>query len=136
MQFVASRKVRKPRTAAPAAAKADPVAAANSMPSATTAAAAEEEEEDEEDDDEPAAPVDMDDLLPRTDISPLITTKLLTAMGSGNPKERMKAVDDLEEVLRGAGGRIQPNVGDLMPALKVRAGVHLSDLCGSLDFQG
>ena len=48
----------------------------------------------------------MDDLLPRKDISGLITGKLVQQLGSSNPKERMKAVDDVDEVVRGAGGRI------------------------------
>ena len=34
-------------------------------------------------------------------------------------KERNAAVTAVENVLAGAGGRIQPNVGDLLPALKV-----------------
>ena len=41
-------------------------------------------------------------------------------MGILQWKERNAAVTALEAVLQGAGGRIQPNVGDLLPALKVR----------------
>ena len=65
----------------------------------------------------PAA-FDPDELLPRTDISGHITSSL----GSANWKERNAAVEEFEEILKAAGSRIQPNVGDLMPALKVSLG--------------
>ena len=69
----------------------------------------------------PAA-FDPDELLPRTDISGHITSKLVTSLGSANWKERNAAVEEFEEILKAAGSRIQPNVGDLMPALKVSLG--------------
>ena len=72
-----------------------------------------------DEDEEPAAPFDPDALLPRTDISNQITSKLVTNIGSANWKERNAALDDVEEIIRAAGGRIQPTIGDLMPALKV-----------------
>ena len=72
-----------------------------------------------DEDDEPAAPFDPDALLPRTDISSQITSKLVANMGSANWKERNAALDEVEEIIKAAGGRIQPSVGDLMPALKV-----------------
>ncbi|KAL0028272.1 hypothetical protein WJX79_006476 [Trebouxia sp. C0005] len=73
-----------------------------------------------DEDDEPAAPFDPDALLPRTDISSQITSKLVANMGSGNWKERSAALDEVEEIIKAAGGRIQPFVGDLMSALKGR----------------
>ena len=72
-----------------------------------------------DEDDEPAAAFDPDALLPRTDISSQISSKLIGNLGSANWKERNAALDEVEEIVRFAGGRIQPAVGDLMPALKV-----------------
>lgn len=72
-----------------------------------------------DDHEEPAAPLDPDALLPRTDISSQITSKLVANIGSANWKERNAALDEVEEIIKAAGGRIQPTVGDLMPALKV-----------------
>ena len=83
---------------------------AGSAPAAGPAEAAE---------DSPAA-FDPDELLPRADISGHITGKLVTSLGSVNWKERNAAVEEVEEILKAAGGRIQPSLGDLMPALKVR----------------
>lgn len=71
-------------------------------------------------DDEIAAAFDPDALLPRTDISSQITSKLVANIGSSNWKERNAALEEVEEIVKAAGGRIQPSVGDLMPALKVR----------------
>ncbi len=76
------------------------------------------EMEDVEDGDPPV--VNMDDLLPRTDISGQVNGELLGMLNSGQPKERMKGVDAVDAVLKGAGGRVGPDVGDLIPALKVR----------------
>lgn len=67
----------------------------------------------------PDTPPSVDDLLPRTDISGQVTAQLLGMIGSAQPKERMKGVDAVDELLRGVGGRIGPDVGDLLPALKV-----------------
>lgn len=69
--------------------------------------------------DAPAAAPSPDDLLPRTDISAQVTAQLLGMLGSAQPKERMKGVDAVDDLLKGAGGRIGPDVGDLLPALKV-----------------
>lgn len=74
-----------------------------------------------EEDDEPPAAFDPDALLPRTDISSQISSKLIANLGSANWKERNAALDEVEEIVKSAGGRIQPTVGDLMPALKVNA---------------
>ena len=87
---------------------------AGSAPAAGPAEAAE---------DTPAA-FDPDELLPRADISGHITGKLVTSLGSANWKERNAAVEEVEEILKAAGSRIQPSLGDLMPALKVRTGKH------------
>lgn len=70
-------------------------------------------------DDEPVAAFDPDALLPRTDISSQISSKLVANIGSSNWKERNAALEEVEEIIKAAGGRIQPTVGDLMPALKV-----------------
>ena len=40
---------------------------------------------------------------------------------SANWKERNAALEEVEEMLRAAGGRIQPPPGDLISALKARA---------------
>lgn len=53
---------------------------------------------------------DAEDLLPRADISASITPALLTNLGSANWKERKQGLDDVEALLVGAGGRIQPQV--------------------------
>lgn len=74
-----------------------------------------------EEDDEPPAAFDPDALLPRTDISSVISSKLIANLGSANWKERNAVLDEVEEIIKSAGGRIQPTVGDLMPALKVNA---------------
>lgn len=76
--------------------------------------------------DEPAAPFDPDALLPRTDISSQITSKLIANIGSANWKERNAALDEVQDIIKAAGGRIQPAVGDLMPALKVNCLLSIS----------
>ncbi|WIA20537.1 hypothetical protein OEZ85_004931 [Tetradesmus obliquus] len=65
-------------------------------------------------------PPSMDDLLPRADISGQITGELVGKLTSTNWKERQEALFEVEGILAAAGGRIQPCVGDLMPALKGR----------------
>ena len=103
VQVVPSRKVRK-------AGQAGKPAGGYSGPAA-------------DEDAEPAAPFDPDALLPRTDISNQITSKLVANIGSANWKERNAALEEVEEIVKAAGGRIQPTVGDLMPALKVDCNV-------------
>ena len=85
--------------------------------------------------DAPAA-FDPDELLPRTDISGHITGKMVASLGSANWKERNAAVEEVEEVLKAAGGRIQPSLGDLMPALKVRTGSQHPPLVTCLKAMG
>ncbi|KAK9814323.1 hypothetical protein WJX72_004049 [[Myrmecia] bisecta] len=70
--------------------------------------------------DEPLAAVDPDDLLPRTDISAQITPRLVALLGDANWKSRNAGLEEVEQILQAAGGRIQPSLGDLMPALKGR----------------
>lgn len=67
-----------------------------------------------------AAVLDPDELLPRADISGSISGRLLTELGSAQWKDRSRAVDEVEGLVSGAGGRIQPNVGELLSALKVK----------------
>ena len=66
-----------------------------------------------------AAALDPDELLPRADLSGSISGRLLTELGSAQWKDRSRAVDEVEGLVTGAGGRIQPNVGELLSALKV-----------------
>ncbi|KAL3133794.1 hypothetical protein ABBQ32_008271 [Trebouxia sp. C0010 RCD-2024] len=73
-----------------------------------------------DDDDEPPAAFDPDALLPRTDISSQISSKLVANLSSANWKERNAALDEVDDIIKSAGGRIEPTVGDLMPALKGR----------------
>ena len=68
----------------------------------------------------PAA-FDPNELLPRTDISGGISSRLLSELGGAQWKERSRAVDEVEGLVSSAGGRIQPNVGELLSALKVQA---------------
>ncbi|KXZ46795.1 TOG1 protein [Gonium pectorale] len=53
---------------------------------------------------------DADDLLPRTDISGLITSELVTQLSNSNWKERKAGLDAIETILTQAGNRIQPQV--------------------------
>lgn len=53
---------------------------------------------------------DTDDLLPRTDISGLISSDVITQLSSSNWKERKAGLDTIENILTQAGNRIQPQV--------------------------
>ena len=53
---------------------------------------------------------DADDLLPRNDISGSVTAELLARLGGSNWKDRKAALDDLDRLLAGAGGRVMPQV--------------------------
>ena len=101
-QVVATRKVR----------NAKPKAAAGGRKSGPSDTGSAHEED--------APAFDPDELLPRTDISSQITSKLIASLGSSNWKERNHTMDEVEDMLKSAGGRIQPALGDLIPALKVR----------------
>lgn len=50
---------------------------------------------------------------------------------SANWKERNAALEEVEEMLRAAGGRIQPPPGDLISALKARAGCAVLAECSA-----
>lgn len=114
-QVVPTRKVRGKKKAGAAAASA----------AAGQAAAAEEEDEEEG-----GGALNPDDLLPRTDISGSITPALLAMISSSNWKERNAGVDQVAQLLAEASQRIEPNVGELFPALKVRAAAGLLGLLG------
>ncbi|PRW20522.1 microtubule associated isoform A [Chlorella sorokiniana] len=110
-QVVPTRKVRSKKKGGAAAA----AAGAGGGAAAAVAAAGEEHEEEEE-----GGGLNPDDLLPRTDISGGITPALLSMISSSNWKERNAGVDQVIQLLAEAAGRIQPNVGELFPALKGR----------------
>eukprot|EP00887_Chlorella_sp_A99_P000367 scaffold13.g367.t1 len=69
---------------------------------------------------EAGAPVSVDDLLPRVDISGSITPTLLAMIGSSLWKERLAGVESVGGILAEAGNHIAPGVGELLPALKGR----------------
>lgn len=60
------------------------------------------------------------DMMPRTDISGEITTKLLKDMNSGTWQTRLEAVNSVIKSITNAGKRIGPNIGELFPELKKR----------------
>ena len=60
------------------------------------------------------------DGLPRTDVSALVTEKLIGDMGNADWKTRAAAVEAVGGILASAGFRIAPNTSDLMPALGKR----------------
>jgi len=65
--------------------------------------------------------VSMDDLLPRVDISSQVTTSLIASISNSNWKTRNAALDELENILKEAGGRIAGTVNpELFPALRGR----------------
>ncbi|PNH12606.1 Protein MOR1 [Tetrabaena socialis] len=67
-----------------------------------------------------AGAFDADDLLPRTDISGMITSELVVQLSNANWKERKAGLDTIEAIVTQAGNRIQPQTGDLLPELKKR----------------
>ncbi|KAL6753732.1 armadillo-type protein [Haematococcus lacustris] len=69
---------------------------------------------------EGAGGYDMDELMPRADISAAFTPALLESLGGSNWKDRKQAMDNVEAAITSAGGRIQPQVGDLIAGLKPR----------------
>lgn len=63
----------------------------------------------------------LDDLLPRADISKLLTPKLMPLFKDNDWKKRKEAADKVEEILRGANMRIQPvGLGEVMDNVKQR----------------
>lgn len=74
---------------------------------------------DEEGSEPSPGAVSVDDLLPRTSIAGAITLTLLSMLASSNWKERNTGIEQVDDLVRGAGGRIAPDLGELLPALKV-----------------
>lgn len=67
-----------------------------------------------------AAPVALDDLVPRTDISKMINDKMLAKLSDSNWKTRKEMLDAVEEILNEASHRIGPSDGGVMSELKGR----------------
>lgn len=73
------------------------------------------------DEDDHSAPQNLEDLLPRADISGALTPSLIGRISNANWKERNAAMEEIEGILREAGGRIQPDLpSDLFPSLRGR----------------
>ncbi|ETE68319.1 Cytoskeleton-associated protein 5, partial [Ophiophagus hannah] len=62
---------------------------------------------------------DVVDLLPRADISDKITSELISKIGDKNWKIRKEGLDEVTNIVNEAKF-IQPNIGELAPALKSR----------------
>ncbi|KAL7992320.1 hypothetical protein Chor_016576 [Crotalus horridus] len=62
---------------------------------------------------------DVVDLLPRADISDKITSELISKIGDKNWKIRKEGLDEVTNIISEAKF-IQPNIGELAPALKNR----------------
>ncbi|KAJ6667187.1 hypothetical protein lerEdw1_017165 [Lerista edwardsae] len=62
---------------------------------------------------------DVVDLLPRSDISDKITSELVSKIGDKNWKIRKEGLDEVTSIINEAKF-IQPNIGELAPALKNR----------------
>uniref|UniRef100_A0A670J514 Cytoskeleton associated protein 5 n=1 Tax=Podarcis muralis TaxID=64176 RepID=A0A670J514_PODMU len=73
----------------------------------------------EEGDEQEDAGNDVVDLLPRTDISDKITSELVSKIGDKNWKIRKEGLDEVTSIINEAKF-IQPNIGELAPALKSR----------------
>jgi cytoskeleton-associated protein 5 len=108
-EFQPTRKVRGKKRAVVASGEAN--AGAHSV--AATA-------EDDEDFDEPAA--SLEDLLPRASIASSLTPALIGQISSSNWKERISALEEIENLIKSAGNRIQPDIpaADLFLALRGR----------------
>ncbi|XP_043561399.1 cytoskeleton-associated protein 5 isoform X3 [Chiloscyllium plagiosum] len=78
--------------------------------------AVDEEPPEEQDEEENG---NVQDLLPRTDISDKITSELLEKLGDKNWKIRKEGLDELNTILNEAK-LIQPNIGELPGVLKGR----------------
>ena len=61
----------------------------------------------------------LDDMMPREDISKQMTPKLIALFKSEDWKERKKAADEVERIIRGANMRIQPvGLNEMMDNVK------------------
>ncbi|VEN60708.1 unnamed protein product, partial [Callosobruchus maculatus] len=76
---------------------------------------------DAEEEDEPAEPepVNIQDLIPRTDVSSQITESLLNELADKNWKERCEALGKINTIIQEAKF-IKQNLGDLPQALAIR----------------
>lgn len=63
-------------------------------------------------------------LLPRLDLSPQLGEAFAKQLDSANWKERNAAMEAVEEMIRGTGGGITPNIGELAQGLKVSVVAH------------
>ena len=66
------------------------------------------------------AKLNLDDVIPRTDISSQITEQLLNKLSDDAWKTRKEAMDEIHAILAGANHRIQSKDGGLFEALKLR----------------
>jgi len=64
--------------------------------------------------------VKMDDIVPRVDISSQVNDKILTKMGDKQWKLRKEAMEDIEQIVKGANCRIKGKDGGLFSTLKHR----------------
>jgi len=110
-EFKPTRKVRGKKRAGGAGV----ASGANAGADSATATVGEEEGFDE-----PAA--SLEDLLPRTSIASSLTSALIGQISSSNWKERNSALEEIENLIKSAGNRIQPDIpaAELFPALRGR----------------
>ncbi|KAG0237016.1 Microtubule-associated protein, microtubule dynamics during spindle orientation [Actinomortierella wolfii] len=80
----------------------------------------------------------MEELFPRVDISPQLTSALLEECGDANWKVRKEGLDKIAAILA-ANQRIKPNLGGLPAALKLRLAdsnknlqIQTNEICASL----
>ncbi|XP_019623074.1 PREDICTED: cytoskeleton-associated protein 5-like isoform X4 [Branchiostoma belcheri] len=78
------------------------------------------EEEGEEEEDQAAA-INIEDLVPRTDVSERMRPELMNELGDKNWKVRKEALEKVSAILEEAKF-ITPSLGDLPSALKARLG--------------
>ncbi|EFC43705.1 predicted protein [Naegleria gruberi] len=69
---------------------------------------------------EPGSAPSFDDLLPRTDISGKITSKILGELEDKAWKTRLEALEEIKNIITEANKRITPNLNNLIQALKKR----------------
>ncbi|XP_071809133.1 cytoskeleton-associated protein 5-A-like isoform X2 [Asterias amurensis] len=81
----------------------------------------EDEDEETEEDAAGGGGMNLNDLVPRTDISGKITSGLIEELGDQKWKIRGEALDKVTTILKEAG-HITPNLGELGAALKARLG--------------
>ncbi len=79
------------------------------------------DDDNEGDDNEPGVS-SLEDLLPRTSIAASLTSALIGQISSSNWKERNSALEEIENLVKSAGNRIQPDIpaADLFSALRGR----------------